>query len=126
MKRTIEKRIIDKIYKYETQKTFTQLFLEVIVTTALVTIILIPILTLIEIFTEQQTFALLHLFEEDKEVIGKYFWETLLTFYQETPKLILLMIFFGLICLLVLLIYIIHHFSYFRNKVVNIIKYWIK
>lgn len=126
MKKTIEKKIIDRVYQYETRKTFVQLFLEVTVTIALISIILIPILALFEIFTEQKTFELLHLFEEDQEVIRKYFWETLSTFYQETPKIILLIIILGLICLVSLLIYIIRHFSYFRNKVVNIIKYWIK
>lgn len=126
MKKTIEKKIIDRVYKYETRRTFVQLFIEVGATILLILLIFVPVLALFEIFTEQQTFELFHLFEQDREVIGKYFWETLLTFYQEIPKPILLMIFFGLISLLALLIYIIRHFSYFRNKVVNIIKYWIK
>lgn len=126
MKKTIEKKIIDRVYQYETRKTFVQLFLEVIVTIALISIILIPILALFEIFTEQHTFELLHLFEEDREVIGKYFWETLLIFYQETPKLIVLLIIVGLIGLISLIIYMIHHFSYFRKKIGYIIKYWLK
>lgn len=126
MKKTIEKKIIDKVFQYEARKTFMQIIFEIITSIGLMILIALPTFALIDIFTEQQTFELLHLFEEDREVIGKYFWESLLTFYQETPKIILLIIILGLIFLTSLSIYIIRHFSYFRNKVVNIIKYRIK
>ena len=69
-------------------------------------------------------FDLLELFNEDAEIIKNYFWETAITFFDETPKtnLILILIFITLILFLILLI--LQNYKKVVNKLTSLFHFY--
>ena len=86
--------------------------------------LLYVIKNLIMLLKEQQTLDLLELFNEDAEIIKNYFWETAITFFDETPKtnLILILIFITLILFLILLI--LQNYKKVVNKLTSLFHFY--
>ncbi len=120
----LEKKIIKKIYSFETKKTL----LEIVFRTGLIIVVgFIGIFYLIKVvqqLVEQQTLDVLELFQEDVEIIRNYAKEVLETVYQEFPKyefvLSLLMFVVGLFFAFLL----IKNFKKIKNKLFALKKYW--
>ncbi len=125
MKRKLEEKIINKVYKLEAKRTFLEVFFKILGVIILLLVIFITSKIIFEIFVEEKTFSLLEIFQENIEVIKKYFFDTVFVFYQETPKLLVLLLIVSFIVLLILLLTIIKNFDKIRNKLKSIYKHWL-
>ncbi len=125
MKRKLEEKIINKVYKLEAKRTFLEVFLKILGVIISLLVVFVTSKIIFEIFVEEKTFSLLEIFQENIEVIKKYFFDTVFVFYQETPKLLVLVLVVSFIVLLILLLTIIKNFGKIRNKLKSICKHWL-
>ncbi len=113
-----KEKILKKVYQLETKKTVFEIVFKGLTFTTLILFIYLFFISLIEILKEQQSFDLLFFFRETFEVGKKYFFDNLLVFFEEIPKLILLI-------LLVLIIFLIRFFINLKKnykKTINKLK----
>jgi len=118
--KTLEKNIIDRVYVFESKKTF----LEIIIRTITVVILLLFISLLgqviFELLIEQQTFDLFELLKEDIEVIRIYVFDVLYELYEETPKLLTFVFILSAIGLIFVIAKTIENFNRIKNKLKSI------
>jgi hypothetical protein len=124
--RKLEDKIIKKIYRIETEKTFGQIISEAILI-VLITLSSIFIFSIIvEILNEQTSFDLFDFLRDDLEIIKDNFFNNFLLFIQELP-LPLIYILIGLLLLLIWLLFVsVKNFNKIKNKLVSIYKFWFK
>lgn len=120
----LEKKILDKVYQFETKKTVSQIISEIL---GLVTVIFFGYI-FISLFIDQifqlGTFDLLGNFFDDWEVVNKYLTDTVFIIFEETPKELLLLIFIYLVILVILIYLFFKNFVKIRNRLVALIKFW--
>lgn len=122
--KNLEKKIIRKVYSLETQNTLADVVIKI------VSIIFFGIAALIigmvigDIYKEQNTFDVLELFKEDFEIVSQYFFEVTVTFYEESPKLLLVFAVLFLTITFYLVYIFVKNLSKIRNKIKAIIDYW--
>lgn len=121
----IEKKIVNKVYVYETRKTGLEVFVKVLLTVLAVFLALVFGSLFISDVLEQRTLDLLEIFQEDREVIQQYLSEVLQTFYIELPKplLVIFLVFLLLFITLILTFYRRPHRV--RNRVRTLVRYWL-
>src|SRR3989339_2522 len=122
----LEEKIIKKIYRIETEKTVGQIISEavLIILIALSSIFIFSVI--VEILNEQASFDLFDFLRDDFETIRSFFVNNLLLFVQELP-LPLIYIFFGLLLILIWLVYIsFKNYNIVKNKLVSLYKFWVK
>ncbi len=122
----IEEKIIKKIYQIETKKTFFDLFSKIFFILLFLSLTLIFFLVVIDILKEQNSFDLLSFFNDDFEVIKKYFFSNLITFYNELPKELTLSLIISITLLLSLIIIFLKNFKKIKNKLKSIYKFYKK
>ena len=122
--KTIEKKIIKKVYQYETKRIAVEFVFKTISLIFLVFSVIIIGQVIIEILKEQKTLDIFELFSEDSEVIRKYFFDTFYILYLEVPKvlLILWLLFFAFLSLLTLTL--VRNFTKIKNRVISLLKFW--
>ncbi len=125
MKKQLEEKIINKIYRYETKKTSLKILLEGVVLFLLLVSVILFSIVFVRIIAEQQTVELLHLFEENGEVIRQYLWNTIQTLYYEIPKALLLFIILGISGMIILSLYIVKNYRRAIRRIKLLIKYWL-
>lgn len=122
----LEEKIIKKIYRIETKKTFSQIFGEIFFLIAIIFLSIFIFSVIVEILNEQASFDLFDFLRDDFETIKDYFLSNSLLFIQELP-LALIYILIGLSLSLIWLLFIlIRNFNKFKNKIVSIYKFWLK
>jgi len=120
----IEDKIIKKVFVYETKKTFFQGILKIVF------FIIISFLTVIigqaayEIIKESGSLDFVAIFGEDIEIIQKNLGDSMYVFFQETPKLLILLIFIGLAALIYLVLTFVKKYPIIRNRVKALLKFW--
>lgn len=122
--KTLEKKILNKVYGFETKRTFADLFLRIV---GIGTFSFLGITFMVSIFNQlrtQQTLDLLELFSEDYEVIKKNIADVAFIFYGELPKHETLMVVVALILLIIFILTLIKNFAKIKNKISSIIIYW--
>ena len=122
----LEAKIINRIYKIETRKTIE----EVISGGSLIILIVLSSIfifsVIVEILNEQSSFDLFDFLRDDFETIRSFFVNNLLLFVQELP-LPLIYVFFGLLLILIWLVYIsFKNYNIVKNKLVSLYKFWVK
>jgi len=119
----LENKIIDKIYRFETKRTLTEILLRIagIFCVGLMVGILGMILWLD--LVEQQTFDLLQLFQEDTAIIRKHLLDVLTIFYQEIPKTEFVLILTGLLIFISLTVVSVKKIKSIRNRLSAIINF---
>jgi len=119
----LENKIIDKIYRFETKRTLTEILLRIagIFCVGLMVGILGMILW-VEL-VEQQTFDLLQLFQEDTAIIRKHLLDVLTIFYQEIPKTEFVLILTGLLIFISLTVVSVKKIKSIRNRLSAIINF---
>ncbi len=85
-----KEKILKQVYQHEVKKTFFDILLKIITLVFLILFSYLFLFSLIEILKEQRSFDLLFFFQENLEIFKKYFIENILLFFEEIPKLILL------------------------------------
>lgn len=122
----LEKKILDKVYRFETKRTIK----ETVVKTGL---ILLSLLTLgyvaYSVFQQLQSaqaLDLLQLFQEDFETIKMYIAEVADTLYQELPKNEIVILLIAFITLIILLLFFAKNFAKIKQRTKAIIKFWFK
>ncbi len=115
--KTLEDKILKRVYRFETKKTLRFLISRIIVLFVLSLTAIIFIQAIGEIYYEERAFDLLALFQEDSEVVRKYFTDTIYVFYLETPKLLLLILILLVAVFLVVLLTVIKNYRKITNKI---------
>ena len=122
----LEDKIINRIYKIETRKTIEKIISEASLIILIVLSSLFIFSVIVEILNEQSSFDLFDFLRDDFETIRSFFVNNLLLFVQELP-LPLIYIFFGLLLILIWLIYIsFKNYNIVKNKLVSLYKFWVK
>ena len=120
----LEKKILKKVYSFETKDTLTNISLRLILMTGL-TILVILFLTLtFEELNQQQTLDIFEIFYEDFIIFKENIFEVATTLFRELP---IIEAFFSLaitVILFFLLIKFIYNFVKIKNKIYSIIKYY--
>jgi len=122
----LEKKILKKVYFWEAKRTIFDLFLKMILFFSSGLFLLIFGQIFFEILDEQKTLDLLNFFNEDFEVVKKYFLDNVFIFFFEMPKflLLLLLLFFAIFSLVILTL--IKNFYILKNKVKSFLKFFKK
>jgi hypothetical protein len=121
----LENKILKKIYSWETKNTIVDMLIKIVSFLFVGFIIWLLSTIIIEILQEQKTFSLMDVFQEDFEVIKKYFFDIVYIFYQETPKIVLFLLIIGVAIIIFVSFKIINNFSKIRNKIRSLLKYWL-
>lgn len=120
----LEDRIVKKVYKLETKNTLINIVFKSTAFIILVFFIFILGSTMMDILTEQKSFAFLDIFKENSEVIKKYLVDNLSTFYLEIPKEILGLLLIAIILFIFIILTIVKNFTKIKNKVFSIYKFY--
>jgi hypothetical protein len=120
--KNLEKKILKKVYFWEAKRTVFDLVLKMILffSSGLFLFILGEIF--FEILNEQKTLDLLNFFNEDFEVVKKYFLDNIFIFFFEIPKFLLLLILFFLVIFSLICLTLIKNFYILKNKVKSFLK----
>ncbi len=124
--RKLEKKILKKVYSFETKRTITEIILRIGSILVVIAAGTVVVVSLLRQLIEQQTLDMLEIFQEDKEIIKQYLSDVLNTFYQELPKnetiwVIILFIFF-----ILLILFFIKNFEKINNRIKALKIYWFK
>ncbi len=115
--KTLEDKILKKVYRFETKKTLGFLISRIIVLLLLSLTAVIFIQAIGEIYYEERAFDLLALFQEDSEVVRKYFADTLYVFYLETPKVLFFILILLAVFFLVVLLTVVKNYRKIINRI---------
>lgn len=122
--KNLEKKIIKKIYYFETRQTLCQLFFRLGVMIGLTVLGIFLITFTIRELTQLQTLDLLEIFFEDVGVIKENIWEVSGTILQEIPAAEILFAISSLILAVVLLVKLMQNFVKVKNKINSLINFW--
>lgn len=125
-KRRLEDKIIGKVYRMETQRTFTFITTRIILFLVSASFILLFLSALIDILAEQGSFDLFDFIGPDFEVVTRYLPDNLILFWAETPKFILFILTLAIIGFIYLMAKIIKNYRMLKNKFVSIYKFYNK
>lgn len=123
--KNLEKKIIKKVYYFETRQTLGQLFFRLGVMIGLTIIGIFLITFTIRELTQLQTLDLLEIFFEDVGVIKENIWEVFGTILQEIPAAEILFAISSLILAVILLVKLMQNFVKVKNKINSLINFWI-
>ena len=121
----LEKKILDKVYRFETKKTASQIIGELV---GLITVVFFGYIFISLFFDQvfqQGTFDLLENFFDDWEIVKKYLADTVFIIFEETPKELLLLILICLVILAVLIYIFTKNFVKIKNRLIALIKFWL-
>lgn len=121
----LEKKILDKVYRFETKRTFVKLILKLILLAIAIVLGGYFLGILFDELVRQKTLDVFEIFKEDIEIIWEYFNDTVFIVYNEIPKITLLLAVIFSFSGLVLILTITKNFVKIRNKIRSLIKYWI-
>jgi len=120
----LEDKIIKKIFVMETKNTFLSFLARIVLFTIFGFLIVVFGQATIEIFKEQRTFDLLNLFNEDIEIIKRYFLDVIYTFYQETPKIVFILLVVSLFLFLFLIWITFKKRHSIINRIKSLFRFW--
>ncbi len=123
-KPAIERKIIEAMYRYEATHTVMTLILKLFGIVLSVLLVLFSGQILIEILEEEKTLDMFDLFKEDQIVIRKYFFDTMITFYQETPKIFVVLAVVGCVSFCIVAYTLVRNFPKIKNRVRAIFHHW--
>ncbi len=124
--KNLEKKIIKKVFKLEAKNTFFEMASKVIGLLLLVFFVWIFATTILDILKEQGSFDLFFFFRDNVEVMRRYFLENVVTFYDETPKLLLFILFSLFAGLLLLVLTIVKNYGKISNKIKSLYNFYKK
>ncbi len=122
--KTLEDKIIAKVYAHETVDICMRSFLKlaVIIVTGVTGVVLG--LLVIRTIVEQKTFDMFEILFEDFEIIKVYLLDVVITIYEELPKFELLAIFMSISAFLLLVGTVFFHLNKYINKIKSLLKFW--
>jgi hypothetical protein len=124
--KNVENKILKKIYFWEARKITVDFFLKIIVFLSIFLFFLILGEILFEILKEQRSFELLNFFQEDFEVVKKYFFDNVFIFWLEVPKFLLISLFLSLGISSAVILVVIKNFKIYKNKIKNLYQWFLK
>ena len=122
----LEKKILNKVFWFETKKTAGQIIGEVVGLATAGFFGLIFLSLFFDQVVRQGTADLLSNFFEDWEVVKDYFSDTVYIIFEEIPKELLALIIICLIIFIVLVYLFIKNFVKIKNRAKALIKFWFK
>jgi len=122
----LEDKIINRIYKLETKKTFSYMLSRVFFIFLFIFLFFVFTSVTVDILNEQRSFDLLVFFRDDFEVMKKYFTINLMDFFQEMPQPLTLVSLITLAVLSIAVFMLIRNFNKIKNKLISIYKFYKK
>ena len=122
--KTLEEKIIQKVYYLETRQTLSQLFYRLTLMTGLTIAGIFLIIFTIRELTQLQTLDLLEIFFEDLGVIKENIWEVFGIILQEIPAAEILFAIISLVLSVILLSKFVYNFGKLKNRISSLIKFW--
>jgi len=119
----LEKKILKKVYFWEAKRTVFDLVLKIILFFSSGLFLFILGQIFFEILVEQKTLDLLNFFNEDFEVVKKYFLENIFILFFEIPKFLLLLILIFLSIFSLVILTLIKNFYTLKNKIKSFFKF---
>ncbi|OGK25159.1 hypothetical protein A3A46_00585 [Candidatus Roizmanbacteria bacterium RIFCSPLOWO2_01_FULL_37_13] len=120
----LEKKILKKVYSFETRQTLSELALRLL---AMMSLILGSILLCVFIVREliqQQTLDVFEIFFEDLGVVSENIGEVTATFLQELPKVEMFLAIVAIVLSFLLVVKFMQNFVKVKNKINSIVKFW--
>src|SRR3989338_7884942 len=120
----LEKKILKKVYSFETRRTLSELALRLL---AMMSLILVSILLCVFIVREliqQQTLDVFEIFFEDLGVVSENIGEVTATFLQELPKVEMFLAIVAIVLSFLLVVKFMQNFVKVKNKINSIVKFW--
>jgi len=118
----LEKKILKKVYFWEAKRTIFDLVLKMILFFSSGLFLFILGQIFFEILAEQKTLDLLNFFNEDFEVVKKYFLDNIFILFFEMPKFLLLLILIFLVIFSLVILTLIKNFYTLKNKIKSFLK----
>lgn len=122
----LEKKILDKVYRFEIKRTLAEITLRLFSIIAATTLLLVMVYGLIQQLLEQQTFDVFRLFGEDTETIRANIKDVIETLYYEVPKDQVLMTVFFFVILFALVLLLLNNSRRIKNNIKSLLIYWRK
>lgn len=120
----LEKKILNKVYFFETRQTLSELALRLLAMVGLILGSIFLSIFIIRELIQQQTFDVLEIFFEDLGVVSENIGEVAATFLQELPKVEMFLALVAIILSFILVVKFIHNFAKVKNKINSIVKFW--
>jgi uncharacterized BrkB/YihY/UPF0761 family membrane protein len=120
----LEKKILEKVYRFETKRTFIEIVLRLLSILTAIILLLTMFNSLIVQLLQQKTFDVFQLFKEDSETILTNIKDILETLYYEVPKEQILTIILFVIILFVLILLLLNNSQRIKNNIKSLSIYW--
>lgn len=124
MKKNLEDRIIRTVYVMETKRFSFAFVLRLFSLLIFGGAALLMIQVLFEVMSEEKTFDVLAIFNDDAEIVKKYLGDIITVIFQETPKGLLLAIAVSLAVAVFAVLTFITNFGKMRHTFAAILRYW--
>lgn len=116
--KSLQDKILTEIYNFEKKRTRFWIMKYLVVSLLTLSAFLFVLITTLNILNSQQTLDVLEIFQQDFDIISRYWNDALSTVIEETPidsqiELLLL-----IVALLVLVIVFIKNFKKIRNRLI--------
>lgn len=122
--KTLEDRILKKVYVMETKNTSLSLISKIMLILLSGFTAFIFTQVLVDIFIEEKTFDILEIFRENWEVVSRHLGDIAAVFFQETPKSVLAVMFVSSGVFLLAVLTFLGNFGKMRHKLAALLKYW--
>lgn len=122
----LEKKILKKVYLWELKKLVFNFLIKILLISCGLIILLTTVALTFFSIAELKSFDFLNLFQEDFEVVKKYFFDTLYVVSLEIPGEYLLIIFITSILLVFIISKIFKNYYKTQNKIKSFINFFKK
>ncbi len=122
----LEKKILKKVYFWELKKLVFNFLIKILLISCSLIILLTTVALTFFSIAELKSFDFLNLFQEDFEVVKKYFFDTFYVFSLEIPGEYLLIIFITSILLVFIISKIFKNYYKTKNKIKSFISFFQK
>lgn len=117
----LDDKINNKIYNFETRRTGLQIIVPIVLLIGLFLISFFSFQVIWDSLAEQSSLDVLEIFQEDIEVIRKYYWEAMSVIYHEIPKINLGILLAALVFIFLLIWFVMKNFSVMKNRMRSIL-----
>jgi hypothetical protein len=124
MKKNLEKKILERAFKFETKRTVVDLIGRLLLGALLILMIFILGGIILAQLNQQQTLEVLEIFSEDREVLISYISDVVETLYYEIPKVDIAIFAVFVLFLVFLIVTFIKNFKIIKNKIKSLVDFW--
>lgn len=122
--KTLEDRILKKVYVMETRKTSLSLVSRFLIILLSGFCAFIFTQVLYEVLSEERTFDVFQIFSENWEVVSRHLGDIASVLIHETPKSVFAVIIVSALVFLVAVLTFVRNFGKMKHKLAALLRYW--